>query len=98
MSRAEKIIQKVVYRGYFDCGLTGKDWVQENGSDVIEVSDLIYSRASNRRSRWIIAVPQDSPVKHVKDLEGKEFSDLSVMVFNQNKLDSYMNYKWQWKS
>lgn len=68
--RAQEISRYVAH-GFFDCGLTGYDWVVENQSDVVKVSDLVYSRASNRRSRWVLAVPEDSPVKTVKDLEGK---------------------------
>ncbi|GHB96423.1 ATP phosphoribosyltransferase [Cerasicoccus arenae] len=68
--RAQEM-SRYVEHGFFDCGLTGYDWVVENGSDVVEVCDLIYSRASNVKSRWVLVVPEDSPVKTVKDLEGK---------------------------
>lgn len=68
--RAQEI-SRYVEHGFFDCGLTGYDWVVENQSDVVKVIDLVYSRASNRRSRWVLAVPEGSPVKTVKDLEGK---------------------------
>jgi len=71
--RAQEV-SRYVEHGYFDCGLTGQDWVRENDSDVIEVCDLVYSRASNRRSRWIIAVPEASPIQTVKDLEGKRIA------------------------
>lgn len=68
--RAQEVATYVEH-GYFDAGLTGWDWVVETESDVVEVCDLIYSRASKRRSRWVLAVPQDSPVQTVADLEGK---------------------------
>ena len=79
--RAQEVSRYVEY-GYFDCGLTGQDWVRENNSDVVEVCDLVYSRASNRRSRWIIAVPQASPVQTVKDLEGKRIATEVVNLTN----------------
>lgn len=83
--RAQEI-SRYVEHGYFDCGLTGLDWVMENGSDVVEVCDLIYSRASNRISRWVLAVPEDSPVQTVKDLEGK-FIATEVVNLTQQYLD-----------
>jgi ATP phosphoribosyltransferase len=71
--RAQEI-SRYVEHGFFDCGLTGRDWVVENGSDVTVVCDLIYSRASNAVSRWVLAVPEDSPVRSVKDLQGKRIA------------------------
>ena len=71
--RAQEV-SRYVEHGFFDCGLTGLDWIEENGSDVVEVCDLIYSRASAVCSRWILAVPEDSQVKTVKDLEGKRIA------------------------
>ena len=64
-------MSRYVEDGFFDCGLTGRDWVRENRSDVEIVADLIYSRASNRISKWVLAVPEQSDVQSVKDLEGK---------------------------
>jgi ATP phosphoribosyltransferase len=68
--RAQEV-SRYVEHGFFDCGLTGQDWIQENGSDVVEVCDLVYSRASAARSRWVLCVAEDSPVKSPKDLAGK---------------------------
>ena len=56
--RAQEI-SRYVEHGFFDCGLTGYDWVVENNADVVEVCDLVYSRASRRKSRWVLAVPED---------------------------------------
>lgn len=67
-------ISRYVERGFFDCGLCGYDWVVENGSDVVEVCDLVYSRASNRPSYWVLAVPESSPIKTVADLQGKRIA------------------------
>lgn len=71
--RAQEIARYVEH-GFFDCGLTGYDWVVENNADVVEVCDLIYSRASNVQSRWVICVPEASEVKTVKDLQGKRIA------------------------
>lgn len=68
--RAQEV-SRYVEHGFFDCGLTGLDWIQENASDVVEVCDLVYSKASVLKSRWVLCVPEDSPVKQPKDLAGK---------------------------
>lgn len=73
-------ISRYVEHGFFDCGLCGYDWVVENGSDVVEVCDLVYSRASNRASYWVLAVPEGSPIKEVKDLQGKRIATEVVNV------------------
>lgn len=71
--RAQEIARYVEH-GFFDLGLTGHDWVVENNADVHEVGDLVYSRASNVQSRWVICVPEASPVKTVADLQGKRIA------------------------
>ncbi len=63
-----------VEKGTLDVGLTGKDWILEYESDVVEVADLIYSKASQRPARWVVAVPGESPVKAIEDLRGKRIS------------------------
>jgi ATP phosphoribosyltransferase len=68
--RAQEV-SRYVEHGFFDCGLTGHDWVLENESDVVEVCDLIYSRASTMKSRWVLCVPEASSVKTAADLAGK---------------------------
>jgi ATP phosphoribosyltransferase len=68
--RAQEV-SRYVEHGFFDCGLTGYDWIQENNSDVVEVCDLVYSRASTLKSRWVLCVPEASPVKSAADLAGK---------------------------
>jgi len=77
--RAQEIARYVEH-GYFDCGLTGYDWVVENDSDVVEVCDLVYSRASKRVSRWVLAVPESSPIRSVQDLEGKRIATEVVNI------------------
>jgi ATP phosphoribosyltransferase len=68
--RAQEV-SRYVEHGFFDCGLTGYDWIKENESDVIEVCDLVYSRASVKKSRWVLCVPESSPIQRAEDLAGK---------------------------
>ncbi len=75
--RAQEIA-RYVEDGILDAGLTGKDWIQENGADVEEIADLVYSKASSRPVRWVLAVPNDSSIKSVKDLEGKRIATEAV--------------------
>ena len=77
--RAQEI-SRYVEHGFFDCGLTGHDWIIENRSDIVEVCDLVYSRASNFPSRWIMAVPEDSSIRSVNDLEGKRIATEVVNI------------------
>jgi len=63
-----------VENGSLDAGLTGKDWIAENKSDIHMVADLVYSKESLRPARWVLAVAYDSPIKTLKDLEGKKIS------------------------
>ena len=68
--RAQEV-SRYVEHGFFDCGLTGLDWIQENESDVVQVCDLIYSKASTQKSRWVLCVPEASSVQRAEDLAGK---------------------------
>ena len=68
--RAQEV-SRYVEHGFFDCGLTGFDWIQENESDVVEVCDLVYSRASVQKSRWVLCVPESSSIQRPEDLAGK---------------------------
>ena len=63
-------IPRYVELGLLDAGLTGYDWIYENGSDVEEVAELCYSKATSNPVRWVLAVPQDSAIQSVQDLEG----------------------------
>src|SRR5438270_8066773 len=71
--RAQEI-SRYVEHGYLDCGITGLDWIQENGSDVHEVGEFIFSKVSRQPTRWVLAVPEDSPIKSVKDLKGNRIT------------------------
>lgn len=65
---------RYVQDGVFDAGITGKDWIIETGAEVVPVDDLIYSKASMRPVRWVLAVPDDSDIHSVHDLEGKRIA------------------------
>ena len=80
--RAQEI-PRYVEDGVFDAGLTGHDWILENESDVVSVCDLIYSKQSMRKVKWVLAVHEDSPVKTVKDLEGKRIATEVVNLTKQ---------------
>ena len=73
MCRAQEM-SRYVENGTLDCGLTGKDWVMENDSRVVVVGDLMYSKASSRPVRWVLAVPRDSEIRSLKDLSGKKIA------------------------
>jgi ATP phosphoribosyltransferase len=75
--RAQEI-SRYVEHGMLDAGMTGYDWIMENGSDVVEVADLIYAKQGLRPVRWVLAVPNDSPVQSAKDLEGKRIATEAV--------------------
>src|SRR5262245_33084653 len=65
---------RYVENGSLDCGLTGHDWIQESGAKVREVAELVFSKVSRRPVRWVLAVPEESPIKGVKDLQGKRIA------------------------
>src|SRR5829696_9061825 len=71
---------RYVEDGSLDCGLTGHDWIQENDAKVVELAELVYSKVSRRPVRWVLAVPNDSPVKTVKDLQGKRIATEVVNI------------------
>jgi ATP phosphoribosyltransferase len=73
MCRAQEM-SRYVESGLLDCGLTGKDWILENQSEVEVVADLIYSKVSSRPARWVLAVAGDSPFKRPEDLDGKRIA------------------------
>src|SRR6202522_1588042 len=75
--RAQEI-SRYVERGFLDCGITGKDWIAENGSEVMVITDLPYSKASSTPARWVLVVPENSPFRSVTDLEGKRIATEAV--------------------
>ena len=84
--------------GAFDGGLTGKDWIIETDADVVEVADLVYSKASMRPVRWVLAVPESSAIKSVKDLEGKhiatEVVNITKKYLARNGVNASVEFSW----
>lgn len=83
--RAQEMPRYVENR-VLDAGLTGKDWIEENGADVVEIADLVYAKQTLGKVRWVLAVPENSSVRGVKDLEGKTIATELVHV-TQNYLE-----------
>src|SRR5436189_5057191 len=65
---------RYVEDGSLDCGLTGYDWILENDAKVKELAELVFSKVSRRPVRWVLAVPNDSPIRTVQDLRGKRIA------------------------
>ena len=95
--RAQEM-SRYVEDGFFDCGLTGRDWVKENDSSVEIVADLIYSRASNRISKWVLAVPEQSEIRSVSDLEGKtiatELVNVTRAYLDEHRVEAEVEFSW----
>lgn len=73
---------RYVEQGVLDAGITGRDWVVETEADVVEICELVFSKASRRPVRWVLCVPNDSPIQTVKDLEGKRIATEAVGLTN----------------
>ena len=71
---------RYVERGVLDVGLTGKDWILENEADVVEIAELAYSKMTSQPARWVVAVPEDSPIRTTADLQGKRIATELVNV------------------
>jgi ATP phosphoribosyltransferase len=95
--RAQEI-SRYVELGTLDAGITGFDWIQENGSDVHEVADLIYAKQGMRPVRWVLAVHNDSPVQSVRDLEGKRIATeavgLTKRYLAQHGVQAQVEFSW----
>ncbi|MDD5568193.1 MAG: ATP phosphoribosyltransferase [Candidatus Omnitrophica bacterium] len=95
--RAQEM-SRYVQDGALDCGITGNDWILENGSSVVRVTDLTYAKQSLNKVRWVLAVPQDSGIKSVKQLQGKRVATELVNVtkdyFRKNKVNVEVEFSW----
>ncbi len=95
--RAQEI-SRYIEHGYLDCGITGRDWVEENGSQVREVIPLAYSKTSSAPTRWVLVVPEDSPVRTVRDLEGKRVATEAVGItkrfFEKAGVSAEVEFSW----
>jgi ATP phosphoribosyltransferase len=89
---------RYVEDGVLDAGLTGRDWVEENNADVVAVADLVYSKQSFGKVRWVLAVPENSPVQSVKDLEGKviatELVEATKRYLAANGVKAKVEFSW----
>ena len=95
--RAQEM-SRFVEMGTLDAGLTGKDWILENDSDVVVVQDLVYSKISTVSARWVLVVAEDSPIRSLKDLEGKKiFTELvhfTKRYFAERKINVDVEFSW----
>src|ERR671922_1783171 len=89
---------RYVQDGSLDCGLTGHDWILENDARVVELAELVFSKVSKRPVRWVLAVPNDSPVQTVKDLQGKriatEVVQLTTRWLAQHGVEAHVEFSW----
>src|SRR5216684_231635 len=95
--RAQEV-SRYVEHGYLDCGITGHDWVIENGSKVHEVGEFLFSKATRKPARWVLCVPENSPVKSVKDLQGKriatEVVNLTKKYLKKHGVQAEVEFSW----
>lgn len=89
---------RYVADGSLDCGLTGHDWILENDVEVVELAELVYSKISRRPVRWVLAVPEDSPVRSVADLQGKriatEVVSLTRRWLKSHGVEAHVEFSW----
>ena len=97
MLRAQEM-SRYVQEGVLDCGITGNDWILENRSSVARVADLAYAKQSMNPVRWVLAVPEQSNIRSVKDLKGKRIATELVQVtkdfLKKNKVDADVEFSW----
>ena len=91
-------MSRYVDSGVLDAGITGKDWIMENESDIVVVADLVYSKVSKRPTRWVLAVPGESDIKTLEDLEGKkiatELVNFTKRFFAGRKINVDVEFSW----
>jgi len=89
---------RYVEQGILDAGITGHDWITETGADVHEVCELVFSKVSRRPVRWVLAVPEDSDIQSVKDLEGKRIATeavgLTKMYLEKHGVKADVEFSW----
>lgn len=95
--RAQEI-SRYVENGHLDAGITGHDWIVENGSNVVEVTELLYAKQGMNPVRWVLAVPNDSPIRSVKDLQGKRIATEAVGItrryLKENGVEAEVEFSW----
>jgi ATP phosphoribosyltransferase len=97
MLRAQEM-SRYVADGVLDAGITGYDWIMENGSDVVEVCELAYSKSTSNPARWVLAVPSESKVSKAGDLRGgiiaTELVNVTGKYFSDKKIDVKVEFSW----
>jgi len=95
--RAQEI-PRYVAQGALDVGLTGLDWILESGVDLVEVAELVYAKEGFRPVRWVVAVPEDSPIERVEDLQGKRIATELVEVtkgfLRERGIEADVEFSW----
>lgn len=95
--RAQEI-GRYVHDGFIDCGITGRDWVYENRADVEVLTDMQYSRATSKPTRWVLVVPEDSPIRTAADLEGKRIATEGVGIterwLKEKGINAHVEFSW----
>ncbi|HOX01686.1 MAG TPA: ATP phosphoribosyltransferase [Candidatus Paceibacterota bacterium] len=95
--RAQEI-SRYVDHGYLDSGITGLDWILENGSDVQEVGEFQFSKVTRQPTRWVLAVPENSPIRSPRDLEGKRIATEVVRLTRQylerHRIRAEVEFSW----
>jgi ATP phosphoribosyltransferase len=89
---------RYVEEGVLDVGLTGRDWIEETGADVLEVTELIYGKVGRKPLRWVLAVPEDSHIRTVQDLEGKriatEVVNMTTRYLKKHGVKALVEFSW----
>ena len=89
---------RYVEQGVLDVGITGKDWIVESGAKVVEFADLKYSKQSSRPVRWVLAVPEDSEIRELQDLQGKRIATEAVGLtkkwLKQHGIEAQVEFSW----
>lgn len=95
--RAQEM-SRYVEEGALDCGITGRDWIMENGSEVIKVADLVYAKQGLTPVRWVLAVPDSSPIQKLSDLQGRRIATELVSVtknyLRKNRVKADVEFSW----
>lgn len=95
--RAQEV-SRYVEHGYLDCGITGHDWVIENGSKVHEVGEFLFSKATRQAARWVLAVPENSRIRKPADLQGKRIATEVVQItkkyLRKHKVKADIEFSW----
>ena len=95
--RAQEM-SRYVENGTLDAGLTGRDWIEENESDVVTVDDLVYSKVSQKPARWVLAVPAGSKIERLEDLKGKkiatELVNFTKKFFKEKNVEVKVEFSW----